>query len=244
MADVNAHSGFIAPNDDASNAAWPSRGSAGRSNGKGKGKASSEDDGEEDEDGEISDSELMDQLEAELDQEDSGFNMDAFREKRMAQLREELDARQPSMQRESSLRGRYTEFKNERDIIQLTAKEKFAVVHFAHRDFRRCKIMDRHLETIAPQQTSTVFLKIFVENAPFLVEKLQVKVLPCVICFVDGVTKDRLIGFEELGNKDSFGTKALEFRLQQGGVLEKRETSILGYPSVTQAKTADDVDDW
>lgn len=25
-------------------------------------------------------------------------------------------------------------------------KEKYGVVHFAHRDFRRCKIMDKHME--------------------------------------------------------------------------------------------------
>ena len=67
-----------------------------------------------------------------------------------------------------------------------------------------------------------------------MVERLEVKVLPCVICFVHGVTKDRyvciyvtrlivsnsirLIGFEELGNDDSFTTSALELRLSQSGV--------------------------
>ncbi|KAF8742844.1 Homocysteine S-methyltransferase, partial [Rhizoctonia solani] len=62
-----------------------------------------------------------------------------------------------------------------------------------------------------------VIKTIFVENVPWLVEKLQVKVLPCVICFVRGVSKDRIVGFEELGNEDGFKTAKLELRLTQSG---------------------------
>lgn len=36
-------------------------------------------------------------------------------------------------------------------------------------------------------------MRVFVENVPWLVEKLAIKVLPCVICFMDGVTKDRFV---------------------------------------------------
>ena len=77
--------------------------------------------------------------------------------------------------------------------------------------------MRLHFQNIAPRNNKTVFARILVEDAPFLVEKLQVKVLPCVVCFVDGASKDRLVGFEELGNKDSFASTSLEFRLQQAG---------------------------
>lgn len=66
-------------------------------------------------------------------------------------------------------------------------------------------------------------------------EKLSIKVLPCVVCFIDGVSRDRfvsfssimqnkspnpgrLIGFEELGNNDGFGTAVLELRLLKSGL--------------------------
>jgi thiol-disulfide isomerase/thioredoxin len=80
-------------------------------------------------------------------------------------------------------------------------------VHFYHTDFKRCEIMDKHiavgispfvmvfslpfLQKLAPKYFNTRFFRVFVENVPWLVEKLQVKVLPCVVCFVDGVTRDR-----------------------------------------------------
>ena len=46
-------------------------------------------------------------------------------------------------------------------------------------------------QEIAPKYYHTRFIRVFVENVPWLVEKLGVKVLPCVIVFIDGVTKDR-----------------------------------------------------
>jgi len=86
--------------------------------------------------------------------------------------------------------------------------------------------MDKHLELIAPHHFKTRFFRVFVENVPWLVEKLQIKVLPCVVCFIGGVSKDRLIGFEELGNDDAFTTATLELRLAQSGVIDSRETKV------------------
>ncbi|KZP00059.1 thioredoxin-like protein [Calocera viscosa TUFC12733] len=132
----------------------------------------------------------------------------------MEELKRELERAQTMR---DSLHGRYTELTEEKDVIHTSAKESRVVIHFYHKDFRRCKIMDQHLEALAPKYFGTRFLRVLVENVPFLVDKLHIKVLPCVICFVDGVTKDRVVGFEELGNGDEFLTSVLELRLKQSG---------------------------
>ena len=44
------------------------------------------------------------------------------------------------------------------------------------------------------------------QDSPFFVEKLQVRVLPCVVMFVGGVAVDRIVGFEPLGATDDFPT--------------------------------------
>lgn len=89
-------------------------------------------------------------------------------------------------------------------------------------------------QKLAPKYFGTRFLRVFVENVPWLVEKLAIQVLPCVVCFMDGVTKDRfvprcrspmphylclrrLVGFEELGNNDEFETATMEWRLLNCG---------------------------
>lgn len=112
--------------------------------------------------------------------------------------------------------GLLTEEK-EKLVIAQTAKFKHCIVHFYHPEFRRCGIMNAHLQTLAAKYFSTKFFKIQVEKAPFLVEKLKIKVLPCVVCFVDGVSVDRVIGFEELGDVDTFPTRNLERRLLKSG---------------------------
>lgn len=65
-----------------------------------------------------------------------------------------------------------------------------------------------------------------VENAPFLVTKLKVQVLPCVLAFVNGVSVDRIVGFEGLGyTQDTFTTKDLETRLLGSGVIQRAKTT-------------------
>jgi len=53
---------------------------------------------------------------------------------------------------------------------------KFVAVHFFHREFERCKIMDHHLELIAPLHFECKFLRIDAEKCPFFIQKLQIQV--------------------------------------------------------------------
>ena len=99
-------------------------------------------------------------------------------------------------------------------------KIKFVVVHFFHNDFERSKIMDHHLNIICKQHTETKFVKINAEKCPFFIAKLQIQVLPTVICFMDGVSFDRIVGFEELGGKDEFPTLLLTRRLVKTGCIK------------------------
>ncbi|KAL1661463.1 thioredoxin-like protein [Schizophyllum commune] len=167
-------------------------------------------DGDSDEDEDA----IFAELEAEIANDDDA----ATREKGMAILRSEMER---VKQMQESHYGQYTEIQDEKEVIRITAREPRCVVHFYHSNFKRCAIMDKHLAKLAPKYYNTRFFRVFVENIPWLVEKLQIKVLPCVIVFAEGVTKDRLVGFEELGNNDAFDTAALELRLSMSGVLKK-----------------------
>lgn len=142
---------------------------------------------------------------------------DAYREQRLQQLHSEL-ARAKQMRNNSH--GSYAEIKDEKTLMDLTTSTKLCVVHFSKPDFPRCRVMDSHLECLAPLHLDTRFVRIDVEHAPFLVVKLKVQVLPCVIAFVDGISADRIVGFEGVGQgTDRFTTRELEARLLQCNVL-------------------------
>ncbi|KAI4161000.1 MAG: hypothetical protein LQ342_005285 [Letrouitia transgressa] len=148
--------------------------------------------------------------------------LESFREQRLQQLHDEISRAKHLRNQEH---GTYTEIKDEKSLMDIVnTMADLCVVHFFKSDFQRCGIMDSHLEKLAPVHFDTRFLRISVENAPFLVTRLKVQVLPCVIAFRKGVSVDRIIGFEGLGySEDTFATRDLEQRLLVAGVLVRQK---------------------
>lgn len=106
-------------------------------------------------------------------------------------------------------------------------------------------------QSLAPAHYEARLLKINVDNAPFLVTKLKIQVLPCVIAFIDGIGADRIVGFEGLGRTpDSFTTRDLEARLIRANVLARNkvgEEEDRKAAELRKAKKKDDEyddDDW
>ncbi|KAL8855195.1 MAG: hypothetical protein Q9221_000101 [Calogaya cf. arnoldii] len=150
--------------------------------------------------------------------------LDSFREQRLQQLHEEFNKAKLFRNQEH---GNYTEINDEKALMDIVnTGADLCLVHFVKSDFHRCGIMNRHLEELAPLHFETRFLRINVENAPFLVTKLKVQVLPCVVAFKKGVSVDRIIGFEGLGyTEDTFSTQDLERRLLQSGSLVRAKVN-------------------
>lgn len=121
-------------------------------------------------------------------------------------------------------------------------------MHFYHADFRRCKILDAHLALLAAKHPECRLVKIEVEKAPFLVQRLAVRVLPCLMAFVGGKQVGRIEGFERLGNADTFRTVRLEELLVSYGVLERvrfaEDGGVLGEGEINTVEDEDSGDDW
>lgn len=80
------------------------------------------------------------------------------------------------------------------------------------------------MRTLATKHHEVKFARVDVRHTPFIVEKLKIKVLPCVIGFKDGLGVERVLGFEGLGSggrdgKDGFSIAILEKRLLWKGIL-------------------------
>ena len=124
---------------------------------------------------------------------------------------------------QKELTGVYLE-KNEKDFFKLIENKKERIVcHFYHNDFQRCLILDKHLRNIAHKHQETLFIKINAQASPFLVQKLKLKILPAIYYFENGVSKDSLVGFEELGGDDGFKELDLSRRLAATGAIALNE---------------------
>ncbi|KAI1795163.1 GTPase inhibitor [Ganoderma leucocontextum] len=167
---------------------------------------------------ELDDDDIFAELEAEIENDSSA----AVREHGMEQLKREIEQLQKM---KSDGHGLYREVTDEKEVVRLSANELRCVIHFFHHRFKRCEIMDKHIQKLAPKYFGTLFIRVFVENVPWLVERLGIKVLPCVMTFVGGTSKDRIVGFEDLGNSDQFETAVLEWKLLNSGAIQKDESS-------------------
>lgn len=190
------------------------------------------------------DSDDEDALIAELE-EDDDHAFSALRERRLEQLHSEM-ARAKVLK--ETQHGTYIEIKDEKQLMDITTSTKLCVVHFMKPDFHRCGIMDDKLQILAENHLDTRFIRINVDNAPFLVVKLGVQVLPCVLAFVDGVGVDRVIGFEGVSHRpDKITAAELETRLLACGVLVRARVAGKDpdrRTNKTTAKEEDEGDDW
>ncbi len=75
---------------------------------------------------------------------------------RIAQMQQEREKR---AEMQTKGHGLYQEIE-EAEFLETVTKSEFAVVHFFHREFERCKIMDKHLGELSRKYFKTRFVKI------------------------------------------------------------------------------------
>lgn len=155
-------------------------------------------------------------LDEELDREEE-LILKSMRAAKLAEI--EAKKQKKDQSRAQQRFGEYREIV-EGEFLDSVTKNKLAVVHFYHNDFERCKIIDLHLQKIAIGHPETVFVRLNCEKSPFFVQKLQIKVLPTICLFENGICKDKIVGFEDLGGKDEFPTLLLLRRIAKAKVVK------------------------
>lgn len=151
-------------------------------------------------------------------------SLQSYRDTRIQQLNAEFASAKTNRSTNSNDRATlthndtYPTLPSDQAVLDHTTSSSRTLIHFAHADFARCDIMDKALVQLASAHHEVRFARVDVRNTPFLVEKLGIRVLPCVIGFKDGVGVERVVGFEGLGERGFDGSDS-GFSV---GVLERR----------------------
>ncbi|CAI4038060.1 hypothetical protein SMKI_04G3990 [Saccharomyces mikatae IFO 1815] len=161
--------------------------------------------------------ELMNELDKELD-EDHEF-LSAYRSERLQELSDHL--KQVKKNVEDDGYGNLQCIDNEADAIDICTKTNRVVIHFELETFGKCQYMNEKLKNLAIRHLTTRFIKVNVQTCPFLVNKLNIKVLPFVVGYKNGLEKVRYVGFSKLGNDpNGFDIRRLEQSLASSGVIQ------------------------
>lgn len=143
-------------------------------------------------------------------------DLEVLRARRRQQMKE---AQEKRLKYQQLGHGAYDEIVEEEFLKTVTASPR-CVVHFYHTMFEKCKVIDMHLGKCAKKFFGTRFVKLNAEKAPFFVEKLRIKTLPCAVVFNDGVAVGRQVGYDGLPGEE-FETVALAWRIKECGGLEE-----------------------
>ena len=163
-------------------------------------------------------------------EEDDDDDLVALRQARMQGMKKQTEK---MAEWQGKGHGTYREITQD-DFFNTVVKEKggsdLVCIHFFHRDFIRCQIIDKHLEQLAMNMLPIRFCKLNVEKSPFLVEKLRVNVLPCCVFFVNDVAVDRMVGFEgvQVTEKgDDIDRDSFKHRIEVGLKLVEDEQNYI-----------------
>lgn len=164
--------------------------------------------------------ELFLELENELEQDQF---MSSYREQRLEQLLKEYKRIDASDVKIDAKFGNVRTVTDEKQVIDETVNNKYTIIHFYKQDFKTCQVMDNKLAQLSTRHLAVRFLRCDVIKSPFLVTKLNIKMLPCVVIYINGVERDRIVGFEKLGSANGidFQLEALESYLYQIGVINR-----------------------
>jgi hypothetical protein len=114
-------------------------------------------------------------------------------------------------------------FTTERNVMDAVANAPRALIHFTHPDFPLCGVLDKALEEVGRAHFEVVVGRADVSSGSmdWLVGKLGVRVLPCLVGWQNGVECWRGLGFEGFAKSDGkrVDMAALERVLVDGGVL-------------------------
>jgi hypothetical protein len=88
----------------------------------------------------------------------------------------EMFIERETKKKESNKYGDYRDIV-ETEFLDVLLKNPNVVCHFYHKDFERCKIIDKHLRLICNEHKETLFVRIDAEKTPFFTTKLNIRVI-------------------------------------------------------------------
>jgi hypothetical protein len=185
-----------------------------------------DDDGHRDPDDDSDDGDDDDEFDHLLDDDDDDAELLALRNARIEELKREQGKRAEHV---SLGHGTLRTITQDEFLPECTGSSRFVVVHYYHDDFERCKIMDYHLRTIAPEHVEAKFVRIDASKSPFFVSKLRIQTLPSLFVFDMGREIGRLTGFEGLAlnpkKPDEWHTGRLQEWLSSTGAIKYERPS-------------------
>ena len=156
-------------------------------------------------------------LDAQIDDDMGDEELEKLRMKRIEGMRAAQKRREEGR---AKGHGSLKDVSDQKQFFSEVKESDFVVAHFYRGTTKHCAVMDMHLARLAPKHMETKFLRIDAEKSQYLVETLNVWMMPTVLLIKDAKVEDRIEGFTELGMSEHFQTATLEKRIKRAKVID------------------------
>jgi hypothetical protein len=131
-----------------------------------------------------------------LDEVDDQF-LQSHREQRLQQLKAQFSEINSAIG--SGNVGVQTATK-ELDVMSCVTSNETVIIHFFQENFEKCYVINKFMDQLSERHLTVKWVRINVATAPFLVEKLKIKVLPCLVIYKCLKLFLKVLGYEFNGS--------------------------------------------
>lgn len=117
--------------------------------------------------------------------------------------------------------GRLDKITDQKDFFAVSKQSKKVIVLFTRDANKYGAIMKEHMTVLAQQHMEARFVWVDAEKAPFITEKLNIWMLPTIVCIVDNKVKEQHNGLNEIDGSGKYTTGMLEYLLHLDGMLDE-----------------------
>lgn len=143
-------------------------------------------------------------------------DFEKLREKRLQQMKKKAEQRHTW---KLLGHGEYSELADQAAFFECVKKSPRCIIHFYRPATRYCEKLDRIMSDCAGKHLETRLCKINAEKSPYLVEKLNIFMMPTLLLVKDSKTVHHIRGFDEFGGTDDFDMETFEYVTSNYGVL-------------------------
>merc|ERR1719482_89063 len=117
--------------------------------------------------------------------------------------------------------GRLMKISDQQEFFGAAKVSSRLVVIFTRNSNKYGKAMLEHAELLAGKHLEARFIWVDAENAPFLTDRLNIYMLPTIVCIKDNKVDKQHNGLNEIDGSGKYTTGTLEYLLHVDGILDE-----------------------
>merc|ERR1712066_336400 len=109
--------------------------------------------------------------------------------------------------------GTVTKITDQRDFFAATKKSEKVIALFNRDSNRWGKVMKEHMVNLSARHLEARFIEVDAENAPYITDKLNIYMLPTIVCIKGNKVHKQHNGLDEIDGTGKYSTGMLEYLL-------------------------------